>query len=93
MMKILDVIQKSRAQIDEILTPDSSRFWPLDGYRLGSSMPSFDKQYVRDYLKSTSWDKNSPPPELPKDVVEKTRQKYLEAYYRITGKNLEEVIS
>ncbi len=79
--------------IDEILTPDSSRFWPLDGYKLGSSMPSFDKQYVRDYLKTTGWDKNSPPPELPKDVVEKTRHKYLEAYYRITGKNLEEVIS
>jgi phosphoribosylaminoimidazole-succinocarboxamide synthase len=70
--------------IDEVLTPDSSRFWPADGYRVGTSPPSFDKQFVRDWLESTSWDKNSPPPELPADVVERTREKYLEAYRRLT---------
>lgn len=74
--------------IDEVLTPDSSRFWPADGYRVGTNPPSFDKQFVRDWLESTSWDKNSPPPELPADIVEKTRQKYLEAYERLTGKAL-----
>src|SRR5262249_37309817 len=66
--------------IDEVLTPDSSRFWPLDSYKPGKNPPSFDKQFVRDWLETTSWDKNSPPPELPKEVVEKTRQKYLEAH-------------
>jgi phosphoribosylaminoimidazole-succinocarboxamide synthase len=71
--------------IDEVLTPDSSRFWPVDQYRPGSSPPSFDKQFVRDWLETTGWDKNSPPPELPAQVVEKTRQKYLEAYQRLTG--------
>jgi phosphoribosylaminoimidazole-succinocarboxamide synthase len=74
--------------IDEVLTPDSSRFWPGDGYRPGQGQPSFDKQFVRDWLESTSWDKNSPPPELPPDVVEKTRQKYLEAVGRLTGSPL-----
>lgn len=74
--------------IDEVLTPDSSRFWPADGYRVGSNPPSFDKQYVRDWLESTGWDKNSPPPPLPPDVVERTRQKYLEAYERLTGRPL-----
>ena len=75
--------------IDEVLTPDSSRFWPVDQYRPGSSPPSFDKQYVRDWLETTGWDKNSPPPALPEDVVAKTREKYLEAYERLTGKCLE----
>jgi phosphoribosylaminoimidazole-succinocarboxamide synthase len=74
--------------IDEVLTPDSSRFWPADQYRVGVSPPSFDKQYVRDWLETTSWDKNSKPPEVPPDVVERTRHKYLEAYERITGKRL-----
>jgi phosphoribosylaminoimidazole-succinocarboxamide synthase len=74
--------------IDEVLTPDSSRFWPADGYRPGGSPPSFDKQFVRDWLETTGWDKNSAPPPLPADVVEKTRQKYLEAYQRLTGKAL-----
>ncbi len=74
--------------IDEVLTPDSSRFWPADQYQPGRSQPSFDKQYVRDWLSSTSWDKNSPPPPLPDDVVQKTREKYLEAYQRITGRQL-----
>jgi phosphoribosylaminoimidazole-succinocarboxamide synthase len=75
--------------IDEVLTPDSSRFWPVDAYEPGRSPPSFDKQFVRDWLETTGWDKNSQPPELPADVVKKTREKYLEAYERITGKKLE----
>ncbi|HEU4906538.1 MAG TPA: phosphoribosylaminoimidazolesuccinocarboxamide synthase, partial [Solirubrobacterales bacterium] len=71
--------------IDEALTPDSSRFWPADGYAPGRGQPSFDKQYVRDHLETTGWDKQSAPPELPADVVARTREKYLEAYERITG--------
>jgi phosphoribosylaminoimidazole-succinocarboxamide synthase len=74
--------------IDEVLTPDSSRFWPADGYKPGGSPPSFDKQFVRDWLETTGWDKNSAPPPLPAEVVEKTRQKYLEAYQRLTYKTL-----
>ncbi len=74
--------------IDEVLTPDSSRFWPADEYRVGVSPPSFDKQIVRDWLETTPWDKNSPPPQLPAVVVEKTRQKYREAFQRLTGKDL-----
>lgn len=74
--------------IDEVLTPDSSRFWPADGYRVGTSPPSFDKQFVRDYLETTGWDKNSDPPELPADVVERTAAKYREAYERLTGRAL-----
>jgi phosphoribosylaminoimidazole-succinocarboxamide synthase len=74
--------------IDEVLTPDSSRFWPLDQYRVGQSPPSYDKQFVRDWLETTGWDKNSPPPELPADVVARTREKYLEAYERLTGRPL-----
>jgi phosphoribosylaminoimidazole-succinocarboxamide synthase len=72
--------------VDEVLTPDSSRFWPADSYRVGSSPPSFDKQFVRDWLETTSWDKNSPPPALPGDVVERTRARYVEAYERLTGR-------
>ena len=71
---------------DEVLTPDSSRFWPADEYQPGSSPPSFDKQYVRDWLSAAEWDRNSPPPPLPDDVVEKTREKYMEAFTRLTGK-------
>ncbi len=71
--------------IDEVLTPDSSRFWPADSYAPGGPQLSFDKQFVRDWLETTSWDKNSPPPELPADIVEKTRAKYIEAYERLTG--------
>jgi phosphoribosylaminoimidazole-succinocarboxamide synthase len=70
--------------IDEVLTPDSSRFWPLDQYRPGGSQPSFDKQFVRDWLESTNWDKNSPPPALPDEVVSRTRAKYREAYEQLT---------
>lgn len=72
--------------IDEVLTPDSSRFWPADQYQPGTSPPSFDKQFVRDWLLSVGWDKNSPPPPLPDDVVRKTRDKYVEAYERLSGR-------
>jgi phosphoribosylaminoimidazole-succinocarboxamide synthase len=71
--------------IDEILTPDSSRFWPKDGYLPGRSQPSFDKQFVRDYLETLDWDKRPPAPELPEEIIRKTTEKYLEAYKRITG--------
>ncbi len=72
--------------IDEALTPDSSRFWPADQYAPGKGQPSFDKQFVRDWLTATTWDKNSPPPSLPDDIVMKTREKYVEAFERLTGK-------
>ena len=74
--------------IDEVLTPDSSRFWPADQYQPGKSQPSFDKQFVRDYLETLDWNKNPPGPMLPPDVVAKTTAKYLEAYERLTGKKL-----
>jgi phosphoribosylaminoimidazole-succinocarboxamide synthase len=72
--------------IDEVLTPDSSRFWPADEYRVGTNPPSFDKQFVRDWLERRGWDKNSPPPELPADVAARTADKYREAYERLTGR-------
>ncbi|MEZ6096631.1 MAG: phosphoribosylaminoimidazolesuccinocarboxamide synthase [Pirellulaceae bacterium] len=72
--------------IDEVLTPDSSRFWPADQYRPGQNQPSFDKQFVREYLETTTWDKNSPPPELPEAIIDRTRAKYIEAYERLTEK-------
>jgi phosphoribosylaminoimidazole-succinocarboxamide synthase len=75
--------------IDEVLTPDSSRFWPKDGYQPGQPQPSFDKQFVRDYLESTRWNRQPPPPPLPPDVVEKTSEKYREAYRRLTGRPLD----
>jgi len=71
--------------IDEVLTPDSSRFWPADLYEPGHGQPSFDKQFVRDWLETTDWDKNSPPPTLPDEVVAQTRGKYIEAYETLTG--------
>ena len=74
--------------IDEVLTPDSSRFWPKDRYKPGGPQKSFDKQYVRDYLLSLQWNKSPPAPELPPDVVENTRMKYVEALRRLTGKIL-----
>jgi phosphoribosylaminoimidazole-succinocarboxamide synthase len=74
--------------IDEALTPDSSRFWPRDGYKPGGPQPSFDKQFVRDYLERIHWNKQPPVPSLPDDVVEKTREKYVEAYRRLTGREL-----
>jgi len=74
--------------VDEALTPDSSRFWPADAYAPGHSPPSYDKQFVRDWLEATSWDKNSPPPRLPAEVVAQTRAKYIEALVRLTGQGL-----
>ncbi|MBE6363806.1 MAG: phosphoribosylaminoimidazolesuccinocarboxamide synthase [Lentisphaerae bacterium] len=74
--------------VDEVLTPDSSRFWPADQYVEGTSPVSLDKQFVRDYLESLDWDKNPPAPELPASVVEKTAEKYLDAYRMLTGKEL-----
>ena len=73
---------------DEVLTPDSSRFWPLQGYRPGGAQPSFDKQFVRDYLESIYWNKQPPAPALPMDVIERTSEKYREAYRLLTGKTL-----
>ena len=74
--------------IDEMLTPDSSRFWPRDAYRPGGPQPSFDKQFVRDYLERIAWNKQPPVPSLPDDVVAKTREKYVEAFRRLTGREL-----
>lgn len=74
--------------IDELLTPDSSRFWPMDGYRPGGPQKSFDKQFLRDYLLSLKWNKTPPPPELPPEVIQKTRDKYREAYERLVGRSL-----
>ncbi|HHK40837.1 MAG TPA: phosphoribosylaminoimidazolesuccinocarboxamide synthase [Planctomycetaceae bacterium] len=73
--------------IDEVLTPDSSRFWPADAWSPGGAQPSFDKQFVRDWLSETDWDKNSPPPALPEEIVERTRAKYIEAYERLTERS------
>jgi phosphoribosylaminoimidazole-succinocarboxamide synthase len=73
---------------DEVLTPDSSRFWPAEGYAAGRPQPSFDKQYVRDWADETGWDHSPPGPELPEEVVANTRAKYIEAYERITGRTL-----
>ena len=70
---------------DEVLTPDSSRFWPAEGYEPGRSQPSFDKQYVRDWAAGTGWDKKPPAPPIPDDVVARTREKYIQAYERIAG--------
>lgn len=74
--------------IDEVLTPDSSRFWPMDGYEPGKPQPSFDKQYLRDYLAGLDWNKEPPAPPLPDAIVEQTRAKYIEAYERLTGETL-----
>jgi phosphoribosylaminoimidazole-succinocarboxamide synthase len=74
--------------IDEVLTPDSSRFWPMDTYRPGGPQKSFDKQFLRDYLNSLDWPKTPPPPKLPEEIINKTREKYLEALERITGEKL-----
>ncbi len=75
---------------DEVLTPDSSRYWPADGYEPGRGQPSFDKQYVRDWASSSGWDKKPPAPEIPEDVVTGTRARYVEAYERITGEPFDE---
>ena len=75
--------------IDEVLTPDSSRFWPQQGYEPGRPQPSFDKQFVRDYLETTGWNKQPPPPPLPPDVIRNTSEKYREAFRRLTGRPLD----
>lgn len=74
--------------IDEVLTPDSSRFWPKDGYCQGKGQPSFDKQFVRDYLESLDWDKTPPAPDLPQDIISKTTEKYINALKMLTGRGL-----
>jgi phosphoribosylaminoimidazole-succinocarboxamide synthase len=74
--------------IDELLTPDSSRFWPLEGFQAGRSQPSFDKQFVRDWLIASGWNREPPAPELPADIVEKTAERYREAFERLTGREL-----
>lgn len=76
--------------IDEILTPDSSRFWPADQYKPGGSQPSFDKQFVRDYLENSGWNKEPPAPAVPDEIVKKTVEKYQEALEKLTGKKLQE---
>jgi len=73
--------------IDEVLTPDSSRFWPVELYNPGQGQPSFDKQFVRDWLETTGWDKNSEPPSMPDEIVTRTREKYIEAYEQLAGKD------
>jgi phosphoribosylaminoimidazole-succinocarboxamide synthase len=75
--------------IDEVLTPDSSRFWPMDQYKPGGAQPSFDKQYVRDYLEAICWNKQPPAPALPSDVVARTREKYVDAFRRLPGRELQ----
>jgi phosphoribosylaminoimidazole-succinocarboxamide synthase len=82
------LIEGGLVLIDEVLTPDSSRFWPADTYEAGRGQPSFDKQYVRDYLETLSWNKQPPAPALPPDVVARTTAKYLDAYARLTGRTL-----
>ena len=74
--------------IDELLTPDSSRFWDAEGYEAGRSLPNYDKQYVRDWLDAQAWDREPPAPALPEEVVRKTAERYLEAYRRLTGRTL-----
>jgi phosphoribosylaminoimidazole-succinocarboxamide synthase len=74
--------------IDELLTPDSSRFWDTDSYEIGHSQPSFDKQMVRDWLQSSGWNKEPPAPVLPPDLIQRTSERYLEVYHRLTGMTL-----
>jgi phosphoribosylaminoimidazole-succinocarboxamide synthase len=74
--------------IDELLTPDSSRFWPKDEYQPGGAQKSFDKQFLRDYLLSIQWNKTPPAPDLPEEVIRKTREKYMEAYRKLVGTSL-----
>ncbi len=79
--------------IDEVLTPDSSRYWPVDEWEPGNDVPSFDKQYVREWLEDQPWDKNPPAPDLPDDVVSGTRARYIEAYEKITGKSFDDYLA
>jgi phosphoribosylaminoimidazole-succinocarboxamide synthase len=82
------LVNDSLILIDELLTPDSSRFWDASGYEPGRSLPNFDKQYVRDWLDSQGWDREPPAPTLPEDVVRKTSERYIEAYRLLTGEEL-----
>ena len=75
--------------MDEVLTPDSSRFWPADDYEVGTSPKSFDKQFIRDWLETQPWDKTPPAPKVPEDIIEKTADKYREALRRLTGTDIE----
>ena len=79
--------------IDEVLTPDSSRYWPADRYQPGEDVPSFDKQYVREWLDRQPWDKTAPAPDLPDEIVEGTRRRYIEAYERITGRSFDDYLA
>lgn len=79
--------------VDEVLTPDSSRYWPVDEWEPGREVPSFDKQYVREWLERQPWDKTPPPPDLPAEIVEGTRARYIEAYERITGNEFDAYLS
>ena len=82
---LLPHLQNTLILIDEVFTPDSSRFWPLAEYKLNESINSFDKQFVRDWISQSGWDKQSPPDPLPEEVILKTRDKYVEAYNKLTG--------
>ena len=82
------IVDEKLTLIDEVLTPDSSRFWDAEGYSPGKSQPNFDKQYVRDYLVSAGWDREPPAPELPEEVIIKTKERYEDAFFRITGKKV-----
>ena len=82
------IVEDEPILIDEMLTPDSSRFWPADAYKTGQGQPSFDKQFVRDWLTESGWNKEPPAPSLPADIIEKTSQRYHEAYRRLTGRDL-----
>ena len=77
---------------DEVLTPDSSRFWPASSWQPGRPQPSYDKQYVRDWLSASGWDRTAPGPALPADVVEQTRDRYVEAYERLTGSSFDDYL-
>jgi len=88
---ILRYVNDELVLIDEVLTPDSSRFWAIEDYEPGKSIPSFDKQFVRDYIAISGWDKASEPPPLPGDIIMKTREKYIEAYEKITGEKFDEI--
>lgn len=75
--------------MDEMLTPDSSRYWPIDEYQVGTSPPSYDKQFVHNYLETLDWDKTAPGPTLPQDIIDRTRAKYTEALQRLAGINID----
>lgn len=85
---VIPHLQNTLVLVDEVLTPDSSRFWPLENYQVGQPINSFDKQYLRDWADQSGWDKNSEPPPLPEDVIDNTRAKYIDAYEKLTGDKL-----